>query len=190
MFDYNDLVVKYSDSFTRVLIPQEKVERIKTLATNIVLKKLSESHHQVDSAKEFKRFFTGLMGEAAVEQILDLDIIEWTAGNSKNYNHPDISKYNIGIKTVERNKFPIIFKNNTYEQIICVLSDKIPNLVFVCGLASVPVLNIYQSDDLILSPNLKARGVKTGFYGFQYLQSFSNKEEFEQLLVKISSKVS
>lgn len=182
MFNYDDLVVKYSDSFIRVLIPQEKVDRIKTLTEIIISKKLSEAHHQVDNSKEFKRFFTGLMGEAAVEQILSLNIIEWTAGNSNRYNHPDISEYNIGIKTVERNKFPIIFKHNTYDQIICVLSDKIPNLVFVCGLASVPVLNTYQSDELILSPQLRARGVKTGFYGFQYLKPFSTKEELEHLL--------
>ena len=43
------------------------------------------------------------------------------------------------------------------------------NLIFVCGLATSNVLNNYQDDDLILDPNLRARGTKTGFYGFEQL---------------------
>ena len=75
----------------------------------------------------------------------------------------------VGIKTVERDKFPIIFKDNSYPQIICIKSTKYNNLIFVCGLATSNVLNNYQDDDLILDPNLRARGTKTGFYGFEQL---------------------
>lgn len=82
---------------------------------------------------------------------------------------PDIPGYRVGIKTVERDKFPIIFKDNSYPQIICIKSTKYNNLIFVCGLATSNVLNNYQDDDLILDPNLRARGTKTGFYGFEQL---------------------
>lgn len=36
-------------------------------------------------------------------------------------------------------------------------------------MATSNVLNNYQDDDLILDPNLRARGTKTGFYGFEQL---------------------
>ena len=65
--------------------------------------------------------------------------------------------------------FGIPIKDNSYPQIICIKSTKYNNLIFVCGLATSNVLNNYQDDDLILDPNLRARGTKTGFYGFEQL---------------------
>ena len=100
---------------------------------------------------------------------MGIPIIDWSIGNSDFYNNPDIPGYKVGIKTVERNKYPIIFKNNMYPQIICIKSIQCDNLVFVCGLATKEVLNEYQDDNLILDENLRKRGTKTGFYGFSHL---------------------
>lgn len=107
--------------------------------------------------------------QAALEKLFGIPIINWTIGYSGLYHIPDIPGYRVGIKTVERDKFPIIFKDNSYPQIICIKSTKYNNLIFVCGLATSNVLNNYQDDDLILDPNLRARGTKTGFYGFEQL---------------------
>lgn len=167
---YEDLVSRHAKNFIPVVIPKTKIDKIHNFAKQVIEAKQKENHHKVDCNHEYKRFVTGLMGEAAVEELLKMDIIEWDIGNSKNYNHPDIKKLGIGIKTSERNKFPIIFKKNTYPQIICILSDKRPDIVFVCGLATPEVLNRYQSDTLVLSQNLLNRGTKTGFYGFHKLQ--------------------
>lgn len=167
---YEDLVARYAKNFVRVVVPTMKIIRIKELVWQIIQNKQKEDHHQVDCQHEYKRFFTGLMGEAAVEELLKTDIIEWDVGDSTTYNHPDIKKLGVGIKTAERNKFPIIPKDNKYPQIICVLSDKKADVVFVCGLAMPEVLNRYQSDTLVLSQNLLNRGTKTGFYGFHRLK--------------------
>lgn len=167
---YEDLVARYSKNFVPVKIPQSKVDKIKLLVKRIVSAKEKEKHHVVDNNEEEKRFFNGLMGEAAIEEYFDMNIIEWEVGDSGYYNHPDIKELGVGIKTVERNKFPIIFKRNKYPQIICIISDKVENAVFICGIATVEVLNRYQSDLLILSKNLYNRGSKTGFYGFEKLK--------------------
>lgn len=177
---YEDLVAKYAKNFIPVAVPTLKVIRIKELVRDIILKKQQEEHHQIDHKHEFKRFFTGLMGEAALEELLGINIIEWEADNSVRYNHPDIKEFGIGVKTVERNKFPIIFKNNRYPQIICIVSDKVENVVFVCGLASVDILNRYQSDLLILSKDLYERQTKTGFYGFFALKPVRNIEDIKK----------
>ena len=177
--DYDSYVTKYSDSFIRVLIDSDYLEKIKGLACDIVAKKITESHHQVDRNREIKRFTTGLMGEAALEKLFGIKIIDWTTGNSVEYHHPDIPGYNVGIKTVERNKCPIIFKKNRYPQIICIRSDKREDLVFVCGLATPDVLNECQSDDLIIDPNLRKRGTKTGFWGFNRLIRINGMEDLK-----------
>ena len=166
---YKDHVVKYSDSFKRVTIDPNYVTRINNFVTDLVETKVKEKHHQKDCRSEVKRFTTGLLGEAALEKLFNIDIIDWTIGYSGLYHIPDIPGYRVGIKTVERNKFPIIFKDNSYPQIICIRSIQYSNLIFVCGLATTEVLNKYQDDNLILDPNLRARGTKTGFYGFEYL---------------------
>lgn len=181
-FLYEDLVVRYKDNFVPVKIPADKISAIKDLAQKIVEAKSQEEHHQIDSNHEYKRFYTGLLGESALEILLDINIIDWECGDSSKYNHPDIKELGIGVKTVERNKFPIIFKNNKYPQIICVVSDKRPDVVFVCGLATVDVLNRFQSDMLVLSPSLRDRSTKTGFYGFCKLKKISNLEELKKIL--------
>lgn len=178
-FDYDTYVTNYSGNFKRVVIDSGYLEKIKELAEKIVCKKKTESHHLVDHNQEMKRFTTGLMGEAALEKLLGIRIIDWTIGDSANYHYPDIPGYKVGIKTVEKGKFPIIFKDNWYPQIICIRSDKFDNLVFVCGLATPNVLNECQSEELILDLNLRHRGTKTGFWGFSCLTPIRSLDDLE-----------
>lgn len=179
-YNYNDCVARFSGNFKRVLIDRDYITRIEKLARDIVSAKAIESHHQVDNGKELKRFTTGLMGEAALEKLLGINIIDWTVGNSITYHHPDIPGYSVGIKTVEKGKFPIVFKDNRYPQIICIRADYRDDLVFVCGLATVDTLNSCQSDELVLDPRLLGRGTKTGFWGFNQLLPISSINDIAQ----------
>ena len=172
-FSYEDLVVSHADNYTRVFVPEEKMKRINALVDLIVERKQKEKIHQIDNNKERKRFFNGLLGEAAIEELFGINVIDWSVGDSKDYNYPDIKVCGVGIKTVERDKFPIIYKKNYYPQIMCVISDKVKNLVWVCGLATTDILNKYQSESLILDKKLAARGIKTGFYGFDKLKKIT-----------------
>ena len=152
-----------------VKISQQKRNEIDKLAKDIANAKLTEEHHQNDHGHEIKRQTTGLLGEAALEELLNIKIINWEVGDSKKYHKPDIPGTKVGIKTVEYGKFPIIFKNNYYSQIICVISKNDPNTVHICGLATPDVLNSHQDDSLVLSPYLLQRGTKTAFFGFDKL---------------------
>lgn len=171
--NYSTCVEPFIQSFQKVVVPQQTTDKIKAFIQQLIAyKQQNEVQHQIDGEREFKRFYTGLLGEAALEIVLGINIIDWTIGNSKQYNVPDIQSLGIGIKTVEYGKFPIIFKQNTYPQIINLkISD---NEILVAGLADVQTLNLYQSDDLILDPNLRSKGTKTGFYGFNKLTSVGN----------------
>lgn len=179
-YNYDDWVTKNSNNFIRIVIDDDYANKIREFAKSIIVAKNKESHHLIDNNNELKRFTTGLMGEACIEKLLGISIIDWTVGNSNYYHHPDIPGYSVGIKTVEQGKFPIIFKNNYYPQIFCITSNKIKNLVFVCGLATTDVLNTMQSDTLILDNNLRARGTKTGFYGFNKLKSITSLSDLKK----------
>ena len=171
-YTYETHFEPYVKRFKEIIVPDEKVDRINNLVGNVVKAKASEQHHKVDGNQENKRFYTGFLGEAAVEVLLGRDVIDWSVGNSRIYNVPDINidGKKVGVKTVEHGKFPVIFVKNSYPQIICVKTDI--NRVLICGLASQEILNKYQSSSLIIDPRLRNRGVKTGFYGFEYLKQF------------------
>lgn len=165
--NYETYVKPYEHKFCKIIVPNQTISSIKLFVNDLIKAKQAEQIHQIDGNKEFKRFYTGLLGEAALEILLGMPIIDWNIGASKEYNTPDIKSLGVGIKTVEYGKFPIIFKQNNYPQIINLKLDD--SSILIGGFAGTHVLNTYQSDDLILSPNLRARGTKSGFYGLHTL---------------------
>lgn len=180
-YSYEEYVYPYVNNFSLIEIDDAYADKISKLSMNIMFRKIMEDHHKKDYGMEHIRLKTGLMGEAALEKLLGINIIDWSVGDSRNYNTPDIDGYSIGIKTVEYGKFPVIFKNNKYSQIICIKGiETNNNKVVICGLATPDVLNKYQDDELILSDNLRKRGIKTGFYGFQYLTPIKNIKDIQQ----------
>jgi hypothetical protein len=147
-----------------------------------MLKKKSESHHIVDSFNEAKRWRTGTGGELALGQYIGKEFVDLSIGDSNDYHVPDLSSIglNIGIKTVELGKYPIIFKQSEKPEIIIIRLDD--EKFCILGVASPEDLNKYQSDDEILSPSLKARGTKTAFTGLYKVKPFSNYEELIKLI--------
>ena len=181
-YSYENNVIPYASKFHKVIIPEDKILKLENFVKELVDAKMKESHHKIDGNNEFKRHYTGLLGELALEELLGISIIDWSIGNSNEYNNADILDLKIGIKTVEYGKFPIIFKKNYYPQIINIKTRR--NIVFVCGLATGFVLNECQDDDLILSPSLRARNTKTGFYGFDKLKQFKSLEDLKRIYKK------
>lgn len=180
-YTFEDCTSGIIETATKVKIEKEIVDRISMFVSKLTEKKSKEMHHMVDDRKESKRFTTGFLGEAALEKVLGMPIIDWTIGDSESYHIPDIPGYKVGIKTVEYGKFPIIFKQNYYSQIICVVDTLNIGTVYVCGIATPEVLNKYQDDELILDTKLRARGTKTAFYGFNYLKPITGINDIENL---------
>lgn len=182
--NYKEIIDRNKINFIKVKFDDELIKRITDLTNRVIEAKKGEFHHKVDGNKEFDRFYTGFLGEAAIEQVFGVETIDWSCGNSKKYNVPDLRKIGleVGVKTSELYNFPIIFKENNYPQIINIRAN---NCIYICGLATVEVLNKYQDDKLILSPNLRKKGTKTGFYGFDSLISLkgiNNINELRQLI--------
>jgi hypothetical protein len=163
----------------KVTLNEEDIKKVESFVNRIISKKKSEFHHKIDGHNEFKRWTTGIGGEIALEKLIDKSFVDLSIGNSNDFHVPDLKSIgiNAGVKTVEYGKFPIIFKKSYKPEIMVIKKDD--HTFYVCGVADVDVLNKYQSEDLVLSPSLLARGTKTGFYGFQHLRQFSNYSELK-----------
>lgn len=172
-------VKPYRAGFIKIIIPQEKLRKIDTFVELIVEKKLSEKQYQIDGRSMRQRYRTGLMGEAALEELLGVPIIDWSIGSSNYYNVPDLKSLGIrvGVKTVECYKFPLINKYNTYPQIINIRMNDCT--VYICGLALPKDLNTYQDDRLVKDKRILLKNNKSAFWNFGCLHSLCmvNKPE-------------
>ena len=169
MRDFVTEVAKCKPNMIYITLEPEILQKIDTFTKAVIQAKEIEAHHLIDHGQEYKRFHTGLMGECALEKLFNRSFIDWSIGVSNAYNTADLKSlgYNVGVKTVEFGKFPIIHKKPYRPELICIKRNE--NTIILCGLATIKALQQYQDDDLILSPALRARGTKTGFYGFDQL---------------------
>ena len=168
-YSYKEYVENNFNKFVKVELNDNTIEKVKSFVNEIISVKQRENHHQIDSSMEHKRWTTGFLGECAVEKFIGKFFVDFSIGISKKYHVPDLTSIGIdcGIKTVEFGKFPIVFIKSYKPEIIVI--KKSEKFFYICGLASKEVLNKYQSMSLVLSPLLRKRGTKTGFYGFHKL---------------------
>lgn len=170
----------------KVEFTKEELAMISNDINNIIAEKQKEVVHQLDSAKEFKRWFTGMLGELAVEKFLGVEFSDRTAGNSMNYNIPDMQPcgYNIGIKTARFPNFPVINRNIKTPQIFVFILEN-PYRAIVTGLADVSVLkeNLLDptNDDLVFAKSMLGR--KTAFSKFENLKKIDSIEDLKEYKV-------
>ena len=173
----------YIKQFIRIHINNSEYGNLKDFSVEIAKHK-QEEHFTFDDDVIAKRFLTGLLGERALEIFLNLKIIDYTIGIAKDYNLPDISEFNIGIKSCEWGKYPIIFKQNEYGQIINLVKGQ---EVFICGYATVQMLQDFQNDNYVINKKLQARGTKTAYYNFMDLIPITLlKEAINEKLHRVS----
>jgi len=167
--------------FDEIVIPKHKIIKLEKFVREVIKEKNKEQHHQIDNCNEYKRFYTGMLGELAIEEYLGVTFVDLSIGNSGKYNRADLKDLgvNIGIKTVEYGKFPVVTKNPTYPEIINIKFAC--NKVYVCGVATISILKSHQDDNLILSKKLRERNVKTGFDGINCLIPIKNYYDIKKL---------
>lgn len=182
MITYESHVIPYSKDFVLIKIDNGSINKINEFLIHLIEQKEKEFHHLIDKNSHFKRYYTGILGEVAMEKYLGVTgIVDWTIGNSETYNVPDLKGIgiNTGIKTVNYGSFPIVFKKNFSNEIIMIRWKE--KHVYLCGLATKEILNKYQSEELIIDKKLRERGTKSAFYGFEHLKRFKSKEELINL---------
>jgi hypothetical protein len=185
--NYETHIKPFADNFVRIKISEDNYIKADGFAKKMIAAKSKEEHHKIDNDSVYKRFLTGTLGELALEQFFGVKgIMNWEIGESLKYHSPDLRDIGlkIGIKSVSYGLFPITFIKSYYPEIINIVYK---DYVYICGVATVDVLNKYQSIELIKNSKLKARGTKTGFYGFNKLKKFSTLEDLKTI-TKLNSK--
>jgi len=170
----------FMEKLPRVTVIQETINKINKFCDGMIDAKMDEGHYQKDNDQMGSRFQTGFLGEAAANQFLGIDSQDFTISNSKKYDVSDIDSLGIGVKTADWFKYHVVHKNGKRPEIMMVRYDETTFLV--CGLATVEILQAYQDDKLILNHKLRAKGTKTGFYGYEHLLKFNNLDELKALL--------
>lgn len=191
-FDYMANFEKRYKFFQKVYITDTMRNIAKDFSSKIVNEKMKETEYIKDCNKIITRYTTGIIGEMAVLKLLGIDYrnVNIDIGNTKYFQFADLQEFgynNVGIKTVEYGKAPVVFKNNRDHQIIVVIKG---NYAIVCGIATPRVLDTYSTPELILDKNLRAKGNKVGFYGFNHLFTIRNKKELDSFLNSRQRKVS
>ena len=151
----------------KITLDEDTYNKIDESVSKLILEKRKETAHIIDSNYEKERQIRGLLSESAIEKLLGINIIEQSIGESSKYNHPDIPGYAVGIKSTTIGHCPLIPKKNNYAQIINIMDFK-NRIVYVMGLATPGVLNVYQNDKYVFG-SAKNLGQKTAFTGFNHL---------------------
>lgn len=177
----------YEDDVVKTLLKSPSIELVEKDAKflyNFIKQfqraKQNEHIHQIDNDQEIKRYMTGFAAELALEKFLGVQIMDTSFGHSDNYNHPDLGSLgiNMGIKCGLYGNYPVVFKQPKNAEIITVLRG---TKIYICGVATVKDMIDYSDDNLILNAKFRARGVKSGFYGFDQLKPFKNLEELKEI---------
>lgn len=171
----------YIEKCPTVMLDQDVIEKIDEFSDKLIAAKLRERHYRVDNDGMKDRFQTGFMGEAALGKFLGVDCMDLTIGISHDYNKADLGCLGIecGIKTAKWDRFHMVHKVPKRPEIIIVKYDI---TYYICGLATVQVLEDCQDDKLVTNDKLRARGTKTGFHGYSKLLRFNNIDELKALL--------
>lgn len=184
---YQDDVVPFLNNAIVIELTPTDVELVREFAKQFQKAKSSEHLHQIDDEQEIKRYMTGFSAELALEKLLGVKILDTSLGKSENYNHADLKDngINIGIKCAHYGNYPVVFKKPYNAEIVTVLRG---NKVYVCGVASIQTMLDYADDNLILNAKFRARGVKSGFYGFDQLISFKSLDELKAICKRLPSR--
>lgn len=181
---YQDDVVPFLNKAVVIELTAADVELVREFAKQFQKAKSFEHLHQIDDEQEIKRYMTGFSAELALEKLLGVKILDTSLGKSENYNHADLKEngINVGIKCAHYGNYPVVFKKPYNAEIVTVLRG---NKVYVCGVASIQTMLDYADDNLILNAKFRARGVKSGFYGFDQLIPFTNLDELKAICKRL-----
>ena len=143
---------------------------------------MEEAAHKRDNKSHFKRHFTGILGEAALENYLQIPIIDYTISHSSNHNHADLKRHgiNVGIKTIEYSKFPLVEIGAKRPEVILIKKQNEP-LFWLCGVFMPDDLRKYSNTSLIWDQNIVT---KTCFYAIDKGIMFTTLEELKIIVGK------
>ena len=171
-FNYENCFNPYIKSFNKITLDKEHSEKVKSTILRLMNEKQrSLKRSLTDKEKEsFKRNYMQIAGEAALEQFLDIDFVDYkTAGNHKK---PFINKLlndkgQVDTCTFSHGYFPLVYPRTYRKTIFICMVTK--NEFYICGVGEPNIINGYTKQSLVQNEYLRSLG-KTAFFGFDHLK--------------------
>lgn len=182
---------------TEIILPQEIYDEILyDFIPRWKEAKKKEYYFKMDSDVMVKRALTGFLGEACMEILLGVSVLDRdkdgriAVGESHSFKNADLSNtgMDIGIKTVEYMKFPVVKRNVRRAQVINFMMDN--RTFLVGGYASIRTLRDFQKSELILNDNLRNKRLRNGqiekiaFWGLHQLVPITDLESLRTVYYK------
>jgi hypothetical protein len=176
--DYNTWVIPVLSNFSRIELSQEEIDLIDHTAHQIANAKRKEKGYLRDTDSLIKRYTTGLGGEMALGKFLGVSIVDTSVGASEDYNIGDLNKIglDIGVKTVEYPKFPLVHTRPERCEII-LIKHRNQHVYKICGLYTPETMILHSSRELVVDE--KVRESKTAFYGIPFCKTFKTTEDLK-----------
>jgi hypothetical protein len=175
---YNSWVKPVQSNFERLELTKEEIELVEYTATKIADAKRIEKGYLVDSGSLTKRWTTGLGGEVVLGNYLNQQIMDQTVGPSTEYDIGDLKKIglNIGVKSVEYGKFPLVHVNPVRPEIVLIKHPE-KYKYMICGLYTPFIMKTYSSRDFVVDE--RVRDTKSAFYGIPFYKRFNNLNDLK-----------
>ena len=175
MSNWREFYNRKKDSYISVFVSLEEADGIWKIAKAMQEQKEGIDYQfQRDNKCIGLRFFTGLMGEYATWKVIrswglidSIPSFNLEIGKSKDFDTPDlmIRNFNLGCKTCKRERSILVKTYSNYPEVICVLEevkDKgskivIGYKVYICGIATREVLDMFSSIYLVDSDEVRER---------------------------------
>ncbi len=155
-----------------ITVPYNKFCKVQDFSKQWGNNKRSVGKHysaDIDGMDLDQRSESGTLVEAAVEELLQVEFIDWDPTFSLKKDKPDLEPIGIDFG-IKGGKFPfatIINTDTLYPQIIGIINKDNPQQVHILGAFSKKVLNNsdFRSDSLKINSQLYYKKSKTGFFG-------------------------
>ena len=147
-------------------ITKEDMDKVISFSKEMEEKKPDEPNYKTDNKNIFQRNLSGKLGEIAIEKYLGIQFVDFSIGESKDYNIPDIYTYELGVKTARLSTgiiyAPVQPKN---DEIVCIY-DEDKSKVYIMGILNKELVDKYGERSL-LPPSVSA--YKTGYARYDEL---------------------
>jgi hypothetical protein len=120
-----------------------------------------------------------LCGEAALEQFLGINVVNYNLTEKGWYNSKGLNQGKVLIKVFPQGTFPIIYQHNTKPMVFVMQMDS--RNYRICGYAKTQVLNSYKSVQMVPKTEYDFDR-KACFYGFDELKDFTEMDVLEAVL--------
>ena len=173
-----------------VILSENYVAKATKWAQDVHVDKIRRGDDRAGDMGTFvRRETTGKYAEMALEQFLSTEFVDWSIGDSRKFNTPDLQPIGLrcGVKACSIMKgssnVPLVPIMPSYPEVIVVVRPTQSQVnTYICGVATREVMMRHSNMTLIRSSNVRNLGKKTGFYGFDHLIPFTSLTELRSVV--------